>query len=358
VLHTWNQKLLLHPHVHCVVPAVGRHSTTPTDQLTPHVLSSRQSARACFSRQVCCGLQRAFQDGQLDFHGSLQPLAQPKYFLIVAENVFSKRLGGLFETPLRWPTTLYSSILGAIPIAWPLQPPLGFLCGQQSHFPFGATPLTTTNRSCSPYRWMNSCVAFLLHVLPKGFVRIRHFGFLAHRRRATTLPLCFQLLGSAPQPQARQEASIATASDLWFCPQCGWADGGHRAIHFHPDPTPLSACPGGSCHMSRRINITKSLRVAARAISLCLRFYKPALSKLLQSLFPGRLAFRGTQEHPRCLPCPRQQLDTPWTPPSIPFNPIGPASTAGRLPSSRCIETAPDQPAAHHFCRWRLPIQH
>ena len=41
---------------------------------------------------------------------------------------------------------------------------------------------------------------FLLHVLPKGFVRIRHFGFLAHRRRATTLPLCFQLLGSAPQP--------------------------------------------------------------------------------------------------------------------------------------------------------------
>jgi Putative transposase len=62
---------------------------------------------------------------------------------------------------------------------------------------------------------------FLLHVLPKGFVRIRHFGFLAHRRRATTLPLCFQLLGSAPQPQARQEASIATASDFWYCPKCG-----------------------------------------------------------------------------------------------------------------------------------------
>jgi hypothetical protein len=60
---------------------------------------------------------------------------------------------------------------------------------------------------------------FLLHVLPKGFVRIRHFGFLAHRRRATTLPLCFQLLGSAPQ--ATQEASTSGASDLWFCPQCG-----------------------------------------------------------------------------------------------------------------------------------------
>ncbi len=38
---------------------------------------------------------------------------------------------------------------------------------------------------------------FLLHVLPPGFVRIRHFGFLAHRRRARHLPLCFRLLGYA-----------------------------------------------------------------------------------------------------------------------------------------------------------------
>src|SRR5258708_37551718 len=42
---------------------------------------------------------------------------------------------------------------------------------------------------------------FLLHVLPKGFVRIRNFGFLANRRRATLLPLCFHLLGSAPHAE-------------------------------------------------------------------------------------------------------------------------------------------------------------
>jgi len=61
---------------------------------------------------------------------------------------------------------------------------------------------------------------FLLHVLPKGFVRIRHFGFFAHRRRAATLPLCFQLLGSAPQPQTIQETAPA-ATHLWLCPICG-----------------------------------------------------------------------------------------------------------------------------------------
>jgi putative transposase len=45
---------------------------------------------------------------------------------------------------------------------------------------------------------------FLLHVLPKGFVRIRNFGFLANRRRATLLPLCFQLLDAAQEPPAEQ----------------------------------------------------------------------------------------------------------------------------------------------------------
>jgi hypothetical protein len=63
---------------------------------------------------------------------------------------------------------------------------------------------------------------FLLHVLPKGFVRIRNFGFLANRRRATVLPLCFQLLGVIQQPQTQQEASAAKeSSPLWLCPKCG-----------------------------------------------------------------------------------------------------------------------------------------
>jgi hypothetical protein len=61
---------------------------------------------------------------------------------------------------------------------------------------------------------------FLLHVLPKGFVRIRNFGSLANRRRATVLPLCFHRLGSAPQPEQNLAGSKAS-SDLWLCPKCG-----------------------------------------------------------------------------------------------------------------------------------------
>jgi hypothetical protein len=61
---------------------------------------------------------------------------------------------------------------------------------------------------------------FLLHLLPKGFVRIRNFGFLANRRRATLLPLCFQLLGSAP-PTEQDRSGSKDSSALCLCPKCG-----------------------------------------------------------------------------------------------------------------------------------------
>jgi hypothetical protein len=61
-----------------------------------------------------------------------------------------------------------------------------------------------------------------LHILPQGFVRIRHFGFLANRKRATLLPLCLKLLGSLPERQAEQNPSATEdSSDSWPCPKCG-----------------------------------------------------------------------------------------------------------------------------------------
>jgi hypothetical protein len=65
---------------------------------------------------------------------------------------------------------------------------------------------------------------FFLHVLPRGFVRIRHFGFLAHRRRAKLLPVCFALLHATAEPQLVIDTPPAVASrPLWTCPQCGGA---------------------------------------------------------------------------------------------------------------------------------------
>jgi hypothetical protein len=60
----------------------------------------------------------------------------------------------------------------------------------------------------------------LLHMLPKGFVRIRNFGYLANRHRRTLLPRCFQCLESAPDPSTAEPQPTDT-SGLWKCPQCG-----------------------------------------------------------------------------------------------------------------------------------------
>src|SRR4051812_17902535 len=64
---------------------------------------------------------------------------------------------------------------------------------------------------------------FLLHVLPPGFVRIRHFGFLSTRKRSTLLPLCFRLLGTVavvPETAAASAGNRSQQRVTWLCPHC------------------------------------------------------------------------------------------------------------------------------------------
>jgi len=219
VLHTWNQKLQLHPHVHCVVPA-GGPSFDHSHWISSHntfFLPVKVLGRV-FRGKFVAALKRAFQDGQLDFHEGLQLLAQPKTFSSWLRTLFRKDWVVYSKRPFGGPQLVLQYL------------------GRYTHrVAVSNHRLVSFADSKVTFRWRDSAHhneqklltlsldeflrRFLLHVLPQGFVRIRHFGFLAHRRRAATLPLCVQLLGSAPQ--ARQEASTATASDLWFCPQCG-----------------------------------------------------------------------------------------------------------------------------------------
>jgi rubredoxin len=61
---------------------------------------------------------------------------------------------------------------------------------------------------------------FFLHVLPKGFVRIRHFGFLSNPRRAFQLPLCRQLL-AMDTPEQSEPSNPGDSPSTWHCPRCG-----------------------------------------------------------------------------------------------------------------------------------------
>ena len=219
VLHTWNQKLSLHPHVHCVVPAGGlsadctRWSKPRYAFFLPVKVLSR-----VFRGKFVAALQRAVHDGRLNFHGHLQFLAQPKIFAAWLRLLFRKDWVVYAKPPFGGPEHV-----------------LRYLGRYTHRVAISNHRLVSFADGKVTFRWRDSAHSneqklmalsldeflrrFLLHLLPKGFVRIRNFGLLANRRRATTLPLCFQLLGSAPQ--AKAEASIAGSSDAWLCPKCG-----------------------------------------------------------------------------------------------------------------------------------------
>jgi hypothetical protein len=91
VLHTWSQKLELHPHVHCVVPAGGL-SVDGTRWIKPRYDFFLPVAvlGAVFRGKFYQALKRAFHDGKLSFHGDLQLLAQPKTFAAWLRPLFRK----------------------------------------------------------------------------------------------------------------------------------------------------------------------------------------------------------------------------------------------------------------------------
>jgi hypothetical protein len=219
VLHTWSQKLTLHPHVHCVIPAGGLsldHSHWVRSQnrfFLPLKVLSR-----VFRGKFVAGLRQAFQNGRLHFPGTLAPLAQPKTFAAWLRLLFRKDWVVYAKRPFGGPEYVLQYL------------------GRYTHrVAISNHRLISFTEGKVTFRWRDSAdhneqklmtlsldeflLRFLLHLLPKGFVRIRHFGFLANRRRATLLPLCFPLLGAVQQPQADQNSSAS--NDLWHCPKCG-----------------------------------------------------------------------------------------------------------------------------------------
>jgi hypothetical protein len=220
VLHTWSQKLRFHPHVHCVIPAGGlsldhTHWVKSRDRffLPIHVL------RRVFRGKFVAALREAFRDQQLVFHGNLTLLAQPRTFAAWLRPLFRKDWVVYSKPPFGGPEYVLQYL------------------GRYTHrVAISNHRLVSFAEETVTFRWRDSAHdneqklltlsfdeflrRFLLHVLPKGFVRIRNFGFLANRRRATLLPLCFHLLGSAPQTEQDLSGSKAS-SDLWLCPKCG-----------------------------------------------------------------------------------------------------------------------------------------
>jgi hypothetical protein len=221
VLHTWNQKLEHHPHVHSIV-AAGGLSPDHKRWITPRhsFFLPVRVLGAVFRGKFVSGLRDAYAEGALQFHGMLRPIGRPR--------VFNELLRQLFRND--WVVYSKKPFGGA-------EHALKYLSGYTHRVAISNHRLIGFDNDRVTFRWRDSAHKnkqrlmtlgaaeflrrFLLHVLPRRFVRIRHFGFLAHRRKHRLLPICFQLLAAAPALNDAKTTTAAAAPVSWPCPCCG-----------------------------------------------------------------------------------------------------------------------------------------
>ncbi len=205
--------------MHCVIPAGGLSlDHTHWIKSRSRFFLSIKVLRRVFRGKFVAGLKQAFQSGRLQFHGKLAPLSLPKTFAAWLRLLFRKDWVVYAKPPFGGPEYVLQYL------------------GRYTHrVAISNHRLASFTEEKVTFRWRDSAHnneqklltvsldeflrRFLLHLLPKGFVRIRNFGFLANRRRAALLPLCFHLLDAAQEPQADQNA--ADSNGLWRCPKCG-----------------------------------------------------------------------------------------------------------------------------------------
>jgi hypothetical protein len=222
ILHTWGQNLLLHPHIHCVVPAGGfspdhRRWIRPR---YPFFLPVKVLSRV-FRGKFLAGLKRLHCRKKLACAGPPVGLADRQQFAQLLRRIHRHD----------WVVYTKPAFGGPMQV-------LRYLGRYTHRVAISNHRLLAFEQERVTFRWKDytrdgeqgrmtlAATEFLrrffLHVLPKGFVRIRHFGYLANRFRVSRLALGRQLLlcGRA-QKQTHPQEVHSGSSSLWHCPRCG-----------------------------------------------------------------------------------------------------------------------------------------
>ena len=226
ILHTWGQNLSQHLHLHCVVPGGAlaqdgaRWIAAPPGFLFP----VRALARV-FRGKYLQALHRAFTAGRLRFAGALAALADPEAFATWLRDLRRHDWVVYAKRPFAGPTQLLEYL------------------GRYTHrVAISDERLVSHTDGVVRFRWRDYADGdrvkimtlaaeefirrFLLHVVPGGFVRIRHFGFLANRTRHAKLARCHALLAQPSAPAAPAIESVSalmrrlTGIDIDRCPVC------------------------------------------------------------------------------------------------------------------------------------------
>ena len=217
VLHTWGQTLVHHPHIHCVVPAGGFapgrtrwvHPKCAGFFLPKAVLSE------VFRGKFTDALRGLFRQKKLAFHGSLTWLREPRSFTLFLQTLYRDHWVVYVKKPFGGPEHM-----------------LHYLARYTHRVAISNHRLLGMEDGKVTFRWKDYAHGgkhrkmtlaaeefirrFLLHVLPRGFVRIRQYGWMANRCRGELAAQCRTLLAAEPPPEP---ANGNTGGRR--CPMCG-----------------------------------------------------------------------------------------------------------------------------------------
>ena len=197
VLHSWSQILLFHPHLHCVVPAGGialdgsRWISSRKKFFLPVKPLSR-----LFRGKLLDALRRAFAKGELEFPGTLAELAQPRRFHAWRLGLRNVEWVVYAKRPFQGPAYVLKYLARYTHRVAISNGRLSSLQDGRVRFRFRDSKHNNRigEMSLDAVEFLRR---FLLHVLPRGFFKIRHYGFMANCKRSAQLARCRELLSAS-----------------------------------------------------------------------------------------------------------------------------------------------------------------
>jgi len=225
ILHSWGQTLTHHPHLHCVVPGGGISldgsrwvACRPGFFLPVRVLSRR--FRTLYLRY----LEEAYSAGKLQFYGELQLLSDPKSFVQYLAPLHNAEWVVYAKPPFGGPDRVLDYLGHYTHRVAISNNRLKELQDGQVSFAYKDYKHEQRQKvmTLSADEFLRR---FLMHVLPNGFQRIRHYGLLGNRHRAENLARCRELLAmpvpTPPPPRDyRERWQQITGHDPLQCPKC------------------------------------------------------------------------------------------------------------------------------------------
>src|SRR5262245_57376096 len=209
--HTWGQQLHHHPHLHCVLPAGGvAPDGTRWLPCRPHFFLPVRVLSRRFRRLYLAGLEQLYAQGHLTLIGRCRALADPPPWQRFLADVRAIEWAVYAKEPLQAPQhvlTYLARYTHRVAIANHRLVALedGQVTFRYKDYRRGHRLRTLTLDAVEFLRRL------MLHVPPRGFHRLRHFGFLANRVRQEKLAQCRALLGHASPLQVRDEAAHCEA---------------------------------------------------------------------------------------------------------------------------------------------------